>query len=201
MNFEVIFGILVIVFLSIFMILRYRALLGSKKRDEAIVQKVSPIANKLESGKSVSKEEVSKLASKDPEARVHLWLVLEHHKRMDLFPEEYLKKEAIGESILAYRLLHPNEYGRVPEKINFVTTVNKKLDGKEVEYLVYKFFNEDSGQWEAGVAGPFFPEKASYLSRSAFSSFDSFDSKTPEEHVEEFHSWVEKDIKRNIDKM
>lgn len=154
MNFLIIIGVIVTLVIAFVVWRVFATVSGSSKRDSQVIEMLQPIIDKLQAKKLVNKEEIFEIANY-PENRLDLYQLLKYHNKEDLFPDKYLNKKSMGEGALAYWLLHPNEYGKVPRKIEYVSKIEKRFNNKPIEYFVYKFFDEDDKQWKVGVAGPF----------------------------------------------
>src|SRR5689334_22538362 len=95
---------------------------GARQRDEKLLARIDPIGRKIDSGQSVSPQEIDSLAAR-PEIRYVLFAVLRRMNRTDLLPTKYSSPVAQGESALAYWMMHPNELQDAPETIELVETV------------------------------------------------------------------------------
>ena len=121
--------------------------------------RLDPIGVRLEAGQIVSSEEIEKLAGK-PEIRFMLFAMLRQMDPPDLLPSAYISSIAEGESSLAYWMMHPNEFGDAPDKIEFLETLRRTAQGgHEVEFHVYRFRMADGhwaakDGWQLGLAGP-----------------------------------------------
>jgi len=167
---------------------------ATQKRDLEIFEKAKPLIEALESQQEVDIDLVQKLAE-DAAVRTFLFVLLDQHGKLDLFPESYNNFVSSAEAALSYWLLHPNELGSRPKKIKFVKKVKKKHQIKEkvesLTYYVFKFIDQvdTTGEesWTAGVAGPYLDRSNPYdFVPGTFSTFEAVDAKSPEEHA----SWV-----------
>lgn len=157
---------------------------------------LAPVIKSLEDGHSPEPALVAKL-SKDDGLRTTLYQILEHHQQLEIFPEEYKNRLSEARSGLVYWLLHPNELGARPDHIEFIQTVNRteKLitSGHSETYYIFKFKMNDQhhskkGDWFIGLSGPYSEHSPPYqLTPGTFSTFEKFESKTVEQHVE----WIE----------
>src|SRR5687767_13418875 len=86
---------------------------GMRQRDEKLLQRLDPVANRIEKGEAVSAEEIAKLAAR-PELRYMLFTMLRELKRLELLPTNYSSSVSQGESALAYWMMHPNEMQDAP---------------------------------------------------------------------------------------
>ena len=131
---------------------------GAQQRDEKLLALFDPIGKKIDAGETILLQEIEVLAE-HPETRYMLFEALRHTNRSDLLPTKYSSSISQGESALAYWLMHPNELQDAPEKIEFVETVRRSVDGQEADFHVYRY-RMPPGHWAAkdgwllGVAGP-----------------------------------------------
>lgn len=169
---------------------------ATQKRDREIYEKTKPIIKALESQQEPDKHLIQELAD-DPATRTFLYVLLDGHGKLDLFPEKYDDFVSSAEAALVYWLLHPNELGSRPPFIKYVKKINLKhqfKDRKEtLSYFVFKF-KEDQEQdetinpWRIGIGGPYLSTSNPYdFVPGTYSTFEEFDSKSPKEHVEELH--------------
>jgi hypothetical protein len=120
---------------------------------------------------------------------------LGHLNRLDLFPVEFGTQDAFAESDMVSWLMYPTELGRAPDEIEqmHVEPFDQDEDGPGGAYEIYLFrFRTSEPKWAAekgwmaGIAGPF--ERGAQPSieslGATFSCFESWDSKTPDEHME-----------------
>lgn len=131
----------------------------------------------------------------NPEARIWFYEKLSELKRSDLFPDEFHTREAFAESRLVNWLILPTGMGRAPDATELMGVF---YEGDE-EYFLFRFRctgGEWAGYgWMAGLVGPFNRwEKPSAVSViQAFSRWESWESKAPEEHflsiMGTVHNW------------
>ena len=146
----------------------------------------------VENGRYPDPALIQELAD-DAASRTFLYVVLDGHDKLDLFPEKYDNFISSAEAALVYWLLHPNELGVRPEKIKFMKKVEIVHEIKEKEeklqFYVFKFKEKAAeGEWEAGVAGPYVASSNPYdFAPGTFSLFETYDSKSPKEHAESVH--------------
>ena len=135
-----------------------------------------------------------------PQARATrrvLYDALERHQKMPLFPTKYLTPEAMAEADLVVWLNHPNELGAAPDEMELMATLPAPAPGFENQrYFLFRYKTKPphwtaKDGWLAGVAGPH-PVDVPVVAGAAgtFSRFESYDSKTPEEHVRAAHQLV-----------
>lgn len=161
------------------------------------------ITSLLRQGKEVDSPIIREVAS-SAEMRNLLYDWLVESNRASLFPEEFRTQEAFAESDMVNWLIYPTELGREPDEIELmkVVSIDTGTEDGIIDYYVFRFRTHPphwaaKDNWMAGVSGPFLrkdaPSTRSY--GETFSSFESWDSKTPEEHVgnvqEILRSWQE----------
>ena len=131
---------------------------GARQRDEALLLRLDPIAKKFEGGQTVSPQEIETLAAR-PEIRFLLFATLREMKRQSLLPTNYSSSVSQGESALAYWMMHLNELGDAPERIEAVGTYPRRVNGQATDFHVYRY-RMPVGHWAAkdgwllGLAGP-----------------------------------------------
>ena len=139
---------------------------GIREVDEQILRELDPICERLGSQKPVSPEEVRSLARKDY-LRPKLYQALARLGRLDLFPVEYLDRRAEAEARLAYWLMIPHDLQGRPEAIEFVESVQASAQGKQAEFLVFRYRMAEGHWahkhgWLLGLAGPYFADDKPY---------------------------------------
>jgi hypothetical protein len=176
---------------------------GARQRDARIVAGLEPLIRKLDKREEVSAEEIAALATK-PQNRRMLYHLLEHHKRLDLFPEECLDVRSQAEAQLVYWMMHPNELQDPPEQIELVESVVRRLPGgsSRGEFLIFRY-KMPEGHWAGkdgwllGIAGPYAKETAPYTVASAFSRCgDKYGEVKPAELVDWYVGTTERMIHR-----
>jgi len=169
---------------------------GARKRDDRILEVVNPVVEKLANGQDVSSNEVADLA-RLPQTRPFLYETLKHFEKIDLFPSQYNDLKSQGEAQLAYWMMHPNELQDPPEQIELIETCPREIDGKQVDFLVFRFKMERGhwagDDWLLGLAGPFFKNDVPYSGiASAFSRCDDkYGEVQPAELVDWFTEMVQ----------
>jgi hypothetical protein len=142
---------------------------GAGQRDEALLQRLDPLAKRFESGAVVIPNEVSFATS--PELREMLHALLEYHKRLDLFPQRFLSEQAQAESMLAYWMLHPNELQAVPEEMVMEEKMRRDWLGKQGTFYVFRFKMPEGHwagrEWQLGLAAPYSPDDKPYAAAAA----------------------------------
>ena len=162
---------------------------GIREVDERLLSELGPICQRLASQKAVSPDEVRSLAHK-AYLRAKLYQALARLRRLDLFPVEYLNRRAEAETALAYWLLIPHDLQGQPEAIEFVETVQAQAQGKQAEFLVFRYRMPErhwahKHGWLLGGAGPYFANDKPYDNQAlGFSGEDyTFGKSEPSELV------------------
>jgi hypothetical protein len=146
----------------------------------------------LRKGGHVPEEVLVRIAA-SAETRNLLFSSLEKLGHPDLFPKAWATQEALAESDMVGWLTYPTELARVPDQIELMKVVSEDVGGDDgmLDFYLYRFRTlpphwAAKDGWMAGVAGPFrragAPSATSY--GSTFSTFEKWDDKRPEEHVE-----------------
>lgn len=126
------------------------------------------------------------------EMRSYLYRTLTELCALSLFPEEYVTQAAFAESHMVEWLTFPTELGRVPDEIELmeVVEVGLGLGRSTQDFYLFRFRTHEphwaaKDGWSAGVTGPYLRSLApsADLVRMTFSRFETWESKTPEEHV------------------
>jgi len=131
---------------------------GMRQRDEKLLRLLDPVGEKLSDGKEVPLQEIESLASR-PELRFMLFAMLRHMSRPDLLPSDHSSSASEGAAALAYWMMHPNEFGEAPEKIELVESLQRRLGGQDAQFHVYRFKMPNGHwagdeDWHLGLAGP-----------------------------------------------
>ncbi len=93
--------------------------------------------------------------SADPSTRLDFYEYLRDAGEQAIFPGKWLNQEAFAEADMVRWLMHPNEYGRPPQKIELIETQTVSTGGKRGRLYVYKFtFPNNPREWKVGVSGP-----------------------------------------------
>jgi Flp pilus assembly protein TadD len=153
----------------------------------------------LRLGKDVDPAHVLYVA-RSAEMRTHLFEELGELGSRSLFPEEYRTQAAFAESDMVNWLSFPTELGRVPDEIDLMEVVG--VDAGEgrglLDFYLFRFRMYEpqwaaKDGWMAGVSGPFSRSDPPSTTSpgGTFSSFEPWESKTPEEHVESILEWIE----------
>ena len=149
-------------------------------------------ASLLRLGEPVADGVLAELARSD-EVRARLFDLLAERQELDRLPAEYRTQPALAQSEMVSWLIFPTELGRVPDEIELMDVIAvPDEDGPGLlDYFVYRFrtLPPDSGAsagWMAGIAGPYHrhDEPTTESLGETFSRFESWESKTPREHLE-----------------
>jgi hypothetical protein len=165
---------------------------ATRSRDSKLSEQIEPLIRKLQSGNTPEAAEIAGLAQR-PETRRGLYEALKSLGREDLFPEQYRTIQAAAEADLVCWLLHPNELGAVPDALELMTIAKREYRNKYLEYYVFRYKMNDphwaaKDGWMVGISGPYAKHTGLYSwAPGTFSTFDSYESKTPEEHVDWLH--------------
>ena len=170
--------------------------------EDANVKKFAAVSL-LRLGQTVEKKYIDEIAA-DPESRNYLYKTLVEFNKEKLFPPVYSTQAAFAEGVMVEWLLYPTELARKPDEIQLmkVVEVDEGPPDGLVEFYLYRFRSNDStwkkDGWMTGVAGYF---KKGVLSTEAtgytFSSFEKWESKTPEQHVADIRKLITESNKKN----
>ncbi len=143
---------------------------GARARDRALVERLAPLAQKLEGGAEVDGGEIEALAAA-PELRPLLHALFTEAGVPDLFPSRYLADEAVAESLLVYWMLHPNELQAAPSEIELAERLERQVTGRQAGYYVFRYRMPPGhwagSEWQLGVVGPFFADDTPYAGPAA----------------------------------
>lgn len=161
-----------------------------------LAEAIGPVERQLRSGHDPDPVDLERFA-RDRATRRVLYDALDHHGKLGLFPPEYLTPEAMAEADLVAWLVHPNELAAPPDEIELMASLpapGSAFAGQR--YFVFRYRTRPphwaaADGWLAGVAGPY-PREATFASGApgTFSRFESYDSRTPEDHVRVTHELV-----------
>jgi hypothetical protein len=176
--------------IALFVLLWFKAVSASARRDLQIEETIGPALEAASQGSPEAQELVTQLASQ-PVLRNELRCKLEEMGKADLFPEAMRSVEKMAESELARWLLHPNELGAAPAEIEVVRRFEvKDDDGREGSAYLIRF-RAEAGHWAAengwmaGVAGPYWEgDHHDGVARGTFSELTPFDALSEEQHIE-----------------
>ena len=159
-----------------------------------ILEQIKPIVEAIQGGIEPDSNEIKRLAA-EPLTRNELHDVLLFFQRLDLFPNEYHNAKSFAESDMVRWLCHPNELECEPDEIELMNIVTKEQgkDKTKVEYFVYRFRMYEphwaaKDSWLAGVAGPYRVHEPMPGGAATFSRFETYDAKSPDEHVNFCHN-------------
>ncbi|MDR1270494.1 MAG: hypothetical protein LBK82_13310, partial [Planctomycetaceae bacterium] len=148
-------------------------------------------------------EKYFEFVAQDNEMRLWLFELLEEQNKLSLFPEKYKVQDELAKSAMVNWLIFPTELGTAPDEIILENVFKFETKESIIEYFLFKFktnpphWAAEDG-WMAGVSGPF--NKNNYPTTKprtgTFSSFDSWEQFTPEEHlkkiVDVLDDWAKK---------
>jgi hypothetical protein len=188
----------------VFVIYRYIVTVRGKIRVEGtIMAEVDAVIKILKEGGPPPLDEILVLADSS-RTRSHLYRAMQKIQKEDLFPKDQCTPAQIAESDLVAWLLHPNELDAVPDEIQMVYEDERADDDNasapKYRFFVFKFRTHPphwaaSKGWLAGIAGPYWDgENSPYPPAGVFSQFEPFDSRTPQEHLEELELTVIKKL-------
>ncbi len=133
---------------------------GMQQRDARLLADLTFVQESLAQGEPVAPEAIADAFTHKPQHRPLLYSLLEQHGRLDLFPDSWCSTDEQARALLAYWLMHPNEFQDPPASIECVGEMTRKMDGQTVEFRILRFrmpAGHWSGDqvWHVGVAGPF----------------------------------------------
>lgn len=152
--------------------------------------KAFAIQSLLAHGKDVNENILFEVAS-DDETRNFLYGFLIEFDKEELFPRDFRNQKDIAVSELTNWLLYPTELGHTPSEIEFMEVIERYDEELGVvNFYLFRFKSdilnwEDVG-WVVGVVGPYIKESEPTLENHGytFSNFETWDSKKPEEHLD-----------------
>jgi hypothetical protein len=165
----------------------YATIAGGERAYNRLLAEIAPITRALAAGHDPAEADLVTFAS-DRRTRRVLYDVLDHQRKLHLFPRQFLTWEAMAEADLAAWLNHPNELGSPPDEMELMTRARDP--GVDTHYFLFRFRMRPphwaaKDGWLAGVAGPYdLSQEPKPYGPGTFSRFESFDSRTPEQHVE-----------------
>jgi hypothetical protein len=190
-------GILIIL-IVVFIVWRWTSVgRGMRRRDEKILSRLEHVIRRIESGAAVSPDEIETLAAR-PENRFMLFAMLRGSQSPQTLPAKYSSSIAQGASALVYWMMHPNELQDAPERIEFLETIQRSINGEDADFHVYRY-KMPEGHWAAkdgwilGLAGPMRRDVEPYSERpSAFSRVGDLEGKVkPTELVDWYVSMLQ----------
>jgi hypothetical protein len=107
-------------------------------------------------------------------------------------PERWSMPEFLAASELSNWASHPMELGVPPEEIELAKIFSVEISGEKQDIYLFRFREyskrgEPGEGWMARIAGPY---KDGEALLSPWSSFDRWDSLTPEEHFKKLYAVV-----------
>ncbi len=146
--------------------------------------------------------EVLENIAADDEDRLPLSVNLLGMQKGGLFPDKYNTQELLAQSDMVIWLIYPTELGRTPDEIAFEKKQRVEENGEQMDYYLFKFRSTDTAfandGWMAGVSGGYLvkDEPTPYAMGSTFSSFEKWEAKTPEQHLESITGLLDKAYKQ-----
>lgn len=148
------------------------------------------VSSLLRLQRSVDQELINELAA-DNETRNFLYYTLKQLEQEHLYPMQYFNQQAFAEAELVSWLVYPTEMGHIPTEIECMDVITREEEHiGMVNYYLFRFKSdqehwEDAG-WIAGVAGFYIQDEEPTLIAHGytFSLFESWEIKTPEEHLD-----------------
>jgi hypothetical protein len=175
---------------------------GGQRSYARLLARIQPVLARLAAGQDPDPADVSRFAQ-DRTTRKVLYDTLEQHQKLALFPAEQRTPAAMAEADLVLWLAHPNELGAVPDEIELMATLPVPAPGFEDQrYFLFRYKTNPPhwaarDGWLAGVSGPYPADgPAGPGASGTFSRFESFDSRTPEDHVSATHELVKNQLAR-----
>jgi hypothetical protein len=196
-----VFIIVGIIILAVATFVVYRLMTVKRQNSKLNAERfdrIKPLYDKLESGQTLTTEEVLPYA-KNLLTRETTFQLLNEHAKIELFPKEYNTLIKGAESNLANWLDFPTELDICPDEIEHIKRITYDFDGHNnfVHYEVFKYrVNEPhwaaKDGWILGVVGPYFDDSKPYdFPHSTFSRVSStVDKVTPDEEAR----WVHENI-------
>lgn len=125
-----------------------------------------------------------------PLLRLMMYEALEAIGRPELFPNKYLSQYYFAESDMVSWLTFPTEFGRPPDKIEFIQAkiiIDKSGDSGRL-YLFKYFYKDDEDGWMVGVSGPQPEDKTKFYKSGymTFSNWEKLEDMSIEEHFDSF---------------
>jgi hypothetical protein len=165
-------------------------------RDNKLVMFASISLIKM--GNEIKPELIERIAA-DSECRQWVFNNLNSLKKPELFPDKYKTQKALAESDMVNWLIFPTELARKPDSIELmkIIEVDSKSNDGIVEFYLFRFKSNHepwlNEGWLTGVSGYYRkndePTTSSY--GYTFSSFEKWDSKTPDEHLRDIQDLIQ----------
>lgn len=134
---QLVIGITVVICIKllIFKFFYNRFRLAKLSPEELKFDKIRKFYSKLKKNKALNKNEILR-HTKNLENRILVFQALKNHNKLNLFPNEFLKREKASESYLANWLNMNDEFDSIPDEIHFFETMD--LD-ESISFLIFKF--------------------------------------------------------------
>ncbi|PZR26348.1 MAG: hypothetical protein DI535_14605 [Citrobacter freundii] len=152
----------------------------------------------LKLGQSISNALALEIAA-DAETRNWFYESLKAMNKTSIYPAQFKTQAYFAEGDMVNWLTYPAELGRVPDAIELMKTVEVDLPRQKDKAVFYLFrfksdnesFREDG--WMAGVAGYYLQSEMPTTTANGytFSSFEKWDAKTPDQHVDEIRKLID----------
>ena len=131
-----------------------------------------------------------KRIAKDPLLRLMLYEALDGMDKPELFPDAFMTQQHFAESDMVTWLTFPTEFGRPPDKIELLETMEIiDSSGEAGRLYMYKYFYEDDeDRWMVGISGPQ-PSDKNKIKTSGhmtFSHWNKLDQMSIDEHFKSF---------------
>ncbi len=139
---------------------------GARIRDKRLQEQLAPLLEKLNSKEPVTVSEIFQPA-RQIEVRYFLFHLLREKGRDDLIPTNFSFKVDQAQAALAYWLMHPNEMGDPPEKIEHLQELTRDLKGEPVQFHLFRYrmpeehWAAEDG-WRLGIVGPMKSDISAY---------------------------------------
>lgn len=175
-----------------------RTELGEYLNQRDVKTKMFAAVSLLKLGQSISDTLALEIAG-DAEARNWFYESLKVMNKAGIYPAKFKTQASFAESDMVNWLTYPAELGRLPDAIELMKTVAVDLPGQKDKAVFYLFrFRSDNDSfkkdgWMAGVAGYYLQSEipTTMAHGYTFSSFEKWDAKTPDQHVDEIRKLIE----------
>jgi hypothetical protein len=150
--------------------------------------KMWAVTSLLRHSEPVQPDHIEQIASSN-EARIILWQNLRKLGLTRLMPPNWAATEALAASALTVWAAHPSELGTPPEQIELMDVFPVEVEGDMLAVYLFRFREYPKpwvpGEgWKAGIAGPF---RDGQELMSPWSSFETWDSMSPQDHFEKLY--------------
>lgn len=143
------------------------------------------VASLVRRGETVRDESIARIAA-DRSTLDALYSLLRDLGAADRIPAEHRSRDAFAAADMIGWLSHPGELGHPPAALERMAVFRGKEEGGEVELYVWRFRSKKSdSKWQAALSGPYpvSAEEGPVQGESTFSRFESWTSRTAEEHA------------------